>query len=237
MILNLTVNGERIEGLRPRLAAFVEQIPDRSSVPVTYTPTHPDGNEALLAPTQVNYVGKAANLYRLGYCYHGSIHVINNYLGTTYLWEKIRVQGGAYGGFSAFDPNTGFWAYLSYRDPNLLETLQNYDATSDFLRQLELPEEERVRAIIGTIGDMDAYLLPDAKGWVALARHLAGITDEERQRVRDEIFSTTQAHFREFAQVLDEVARQGEIVTLSAPETVEKVNREKGLFQHVKRIL
>lgn len=237
MILNLTVNGERIEGLQPQLAAFVEQIPDRSSVPVTYTPTHADGNEALLAPTQVNYVGKAANLYRLGYRYHGSIHVINNYLGTTYLWEKIRVQGGAYGGFSAFDPNTGFWAYLSYRDPNLLETLRNYDATADFLRRLELPEEERVRAIIGTIGDMDAYLLPDAKGWVALTRYLSGITDEERQRVRDEIFSTTQAHFREFAQVLEQVARQGEIVALSAPETVEKVNRETGLFQHVKRVL
>lgn len=237
MILNLTVNGERIGELRPRLSAFVEQIPDRDVSLVTYTPAPRDGNEALLAPTQVNFVGKAANLYALGYRYHGSIHVINNYLGTTYLWEKIRMQGGAYGGFSAFDPNTGFWAYLSYRDPNLIETLKNYDATPAFLRHLELPDEERVRAIIGTIGDMDAYLLPDAKGWTALARYLTGITDEERQRVREEIFSTAQAHFRQFAEVLEQVARHGEIVVLSAPETIEKVNRETNLFPHLLRIL
>jgi hypothetical protein len=237
MILNLTVNGERIEALRPLLRAFVEQMPERSLSPVPYAPAPSEGNEALLAPTQVNYVGKAANLYRLGYRYHGSIHVINNYLGTTYLWEKIRVQGGAYGGFSTFDPNTGFWAYLSYRDPNLLETLKNYDATSRFLQELELPEEERVRAIIGTIGDMDAYLLPDAKGWTALVRYLSGITDEERQRVRDEILSTTQAHFRQFAEVLEQVARAGEIVALSAPETIETIHRQQELFQRLIRVL
>ncbi len=237
MILNLTVNGERIETLRPLLRAFVGQFPDGDVSPAPFALAPSEGNEALLAPTQVNYVGKAANLYRLGYRYHGSIHVINNYLGTTYLWEKIRVQGGAYGGFSTFDPNTGFWAYLSYRDPNLLETLKNYDAAPQFLRKLELPEEERVRAIIGTIGDMDAYLLPDAKGWTALARYLTGITDEERQRVRDEIFSTTQVHFRTFAEVLDQVARQGEIVALSAPETIESVNRQSGLFPRMLRIL
>ena len=77
---------------------------------------------------QVNYVGKAANLYEdAGYKLHGSAYVINKYLGTTWLWDRIRVSGGAYGGFSDFDSHSGMFTYLSYRDPNLLKTVDNYD--------------------------------------------------------------------------------------------------------------
>ena len=77
---------------------------------------------------QVNYVGKAANLYEDGnYQLHGSSYVINKYLGTTWLWDRIRVSGGAYGGFSDFDSHSGMFTYLSYRDPNLLKTVDNYD--------------------------------------------------------------------------------------------------------------
>lgn len=77
---------------------------------------------------QVNYVGKAANLYEdAGYNLHGSAYVINKYLGTTWLWDRVRVSGGAYGGFSDFDSHSGMFTYLSYRDPNLLKTVDNYD--------------------------------------------------------------------------------------------------------------
>lgn len=76
----------------------------------------------------MNYVGKAANLYEDGgYKLHGSAYVINKYLGTTWLWDRVRVSGGAYGGFSDFDSHSGMFTYLSYRDPNLLKTVDNYD--------------------------------------------------------------------------------------------------------------
>lgn len=82
---------------------------------------------------QVNYVGKAANLYEDGgYKLHGSAYVINKYLGTTWLWDRVRVSGGAYGGFSDFDSHSGMFTYLSYRDPNLLKTVDNYDGESSF---------------------------------------------------------------------------------------------------------
>jgi Zn-dependent M16 (insulinase) family peptidase len=229
LILNLTLDPASIPVLLAPLSEFVTAIPDRPAHGTSFSLTPPAvGSEALLAPSQVNFVGKGANLYELGYRYHGSIHVINNYLGTTYLWEKVRVQGGAYGGFAGFDPNSGVWTYLSYRDPNLVQTLKSYDGTADFLRQLELPEEERVKAIIGTIGDLDAYQLPDAKGWSALVRYLSGISDEHRQRVRDEVLSTSEKHFKELAEVLAELARQGEIVVLGSEETVKKANQELG---------
>lgn len=57
------------------------------------------------------------------------------------------------------------FSYLSYRDPNLLKTLEVYDETARFLRELELDDDALTKAIIGTIGDVDAYQLPDAKGY------------------------------------------------------------------------
>lgn len=61
-------------------------------------------------------------------------------------------------------------SYLSYRDPNLLPTLEAYDGAPDFLRTLELDKDGLTKAIIGTIGDIDSYQLPDAKGYTALSR-------------------------------------------------------------------
>ncbi len=132
-------------------------------------------------PLQVNFVGKGTNLYEHGYTFHGSALVIVPYLRGSYLWEKVRVQGGAYGGFAVFDQQSGNFNFLSYRDPNLDQTLQAFDQTADYLRKLELSESELTKAIIGAIGEVDAYQLPDAKGYTALIRYLLGITDEERQ--------------------------------------------------------
>lgn len=61
--------------------------------------------------------------------------------------------------------SAGVFSYLSYRDPNLLKTLDVYDATANFLRELELDNDTLTKAIIGTIGDVDSYQLPDAKGY------------------------------------------------------------------------
>ena len=83
------------------------------------------------------------------------------YLRSTWLWGRIRVQGGAYGGFCSFDRRSGTLSFLSYRDPNLLGTLANYDGACRFLRQAELSEQELTRSIIGAIGELDAYELPD----------------------------------------------------------------------------
>ena len=113
-----------------------------------------------------------------------AIWVAMNHLNTTWLWDKVRVQGGAYGGSCNFDQHSGGFSFLSYRDPNLQPTLDIYDKSPDFLRSEQVDEAELTRSIIGVIGDMDSYLLPDAKGWNSLENHLIGYTDEIRQRRR-----------------------------------------------------
>lgn len=82
------------------------------------------------------------------------------------------------------------FTYLSYRDPNLVKTLDTYDGTPAFLRSLRLEGDALSKAIIGTIGDIDSYQLPDAKGYTGLMRHLLRVSDEERQQRREEVLAT-----------------------------------------------
>ena len=138
------------------------------------------------------------------------------------------MQGGAYGGFSQFDRRSGVFTYLSYRDPNVLATLVNFDAAATFLRELDLSEAELNKAIIGAIGELDAHQLPDAKGFTSLTHYLAGDTDEARQQYRDEVLSTTAKEFKSFGDVLAAVKEKGEVVVLGAQEAIEQANAQRG---------
>jgi Zn-dependent M16 (insulinase) family peptidase len=147
------------------------------------------------------------------------------------------VQGGAYGGFCLFDHRSGIFSYLSYRDPNLLTTLDNYDRASQFLRQLELNEDELTKSIIGAIGDMDTYQLPDAKGYTSMLRHLTDDTDKARQRMRDEILGTIRADFKAFADVLEQVNSNGLVVVLGSQADIEAANTTRPGWLSVFKVL
>jgi len=194
LICNVTLDAENWKNFKPHFENFIFAMPEKDVEPFdglragssTFNVQPEPRKEGLTIPAQVNYVAKAANLYDLGYQPDGSSHVIFNYLRTTYLWEKIRVLGGAYGAFAVFDNASGLLTFLSYRDPNLDSTLENYDNAAAFLKGLNadsLTESELTKAIIGTIGDLDGYQLPDAKGYTSLMRYLTGKTDETRQKV------------------------------------------------------
>ena len=176
-------------------------------------------SEALLAPSRVNYVGAGINLFDNGYVYDGSALVITKYLRTAWLWEKIRVQGGAYGAVCAFEPTCGSFAFASYRDPNLAETLEAYAQTGDFLKNVDIDEDELTRALVGAIGGIDSYRLPDAKGYTDMLRWLTGTTDERRQQRRNEVLATTAEDFRRFGEYLS--MDNAVTAVLGSKETVE----------------
>jgi Zn-dependent M16 (insulinase) family peptidase len=182
-------------------------------------------------------VGKAANIYEAGYVLDGSSYVISKYIGNTWLWDRVRVSGGAYGGFCDFDSHSGIFSYLSYRDPNLLKTLDNYDGTVDFLRGLELDEDALTKAIIGTIGDVDSYQLPDAKGYSSFMRYLMGITEEERQQRREEILSTSLDDFRNFGSALEAVRDKGIVVAVASSDDINAANEERPGLLELKKVL
>ena len=133
---------------------------------------------------------------------HGSISVVTHHLRNSYLWDKVRVQGGAYGGFCSYDRLSGSLAFLSYRDPQLENTLEIFDKTLAYLQNLKLDKDELVKTIIGVIGEIDAYQLPDAKGYSSFVRHLTGITDEERQQRKDEVLQASSADLQRFCNLI-----------------------------------
>jgi presequence protease len=237
MICNITTDADNWRRFQPQLSAFLGALPATPAVAERWQPDQGARFEGLTIPTQVNYVGKGADLYKLGYKPNGAAAVIGKYLRTTWLWEKVRVQGGAYGGFCVFDQRSGGFTFLSYRDPNLLATLDVYDQTSKFLRQVDLSDSELARSIIGTIGDVDAYQLPDAKGYTSMLRYLVGDTDEIRQRIREEILATTAADFRSFADTLDQVADRGLVVVLGSQTAIEAANAAKPGWLDVSKVL
>jgi Zn-dependent M16 (insulinase) family peptidase len=237
MLCNATLDEANWAHFEPQLGDFLAALPAAPVKMVTWSPQYGAGFEGMTIPAQVNYVGKGANLYDLGYQLHGSAMVITKYLRNTWLWERVRVQGGAYGSFCLFDYRSGVLNYISYRDPNLLDTLDNYDRASQFLRQLELSDDELTKGIIGAIGDMDAYQLPDAKGYTSMLRHLAGDTDDARQRQRDEILSTTRADFKAFADVLEQVQDKGLVAVLGSQAAIEAANTARPGWLDVLKVL
>jgi len=226
MIANVTLDAANWQVFRPQLVAFLNALPAFTFASQAWEPARIPVNEGLIIPAQVNYVGKAADLFKLGYKLHGSFLVILNYLQATWLWEQVRVKGGAYGGFATFDSRSGAFSYLSYRDPNVRTTLNVYDETAEFLRRLELTPEELTKSIIGAIGTLDQYQLPDAKGVTSMARYLTGETDDKRQKMRDEVLSTTQDHFRQFAEVLTTFNREAAVAVLGAEDALENADLE-----------
>ncbi len=164
-ICNITIDAENWKTLQPHIEDFLAGLPAQPASDKAWALPNLPSSEGLTIPSQVNYVGKGADLFKLGYTLKGSAFVINKYISDTWMWNKVRVQGGAYGGFCVFDSQSGVLDFLSYRDPNLVQTLDVYHQTGDFLKSLEEEESELTKVIIGTIGDLDTYLLPDAKGF------------------------------------------------------------------------
>ncbi|MCF7848567.1 MAG: hypothetical protein K9M45_06935, partial [Kiritimatiellales bacterium] len=221
IIMNVTADAAAQPAVFQALETFIEKLPNPGNFVSKDWKTGAFANsEALIAPTMVNYVGRSANLFDTGYKMHGSALVITRYLQTAWLWEKIRVQGGAYGGMCSFDRYSGVFAFASYRDPNLAASLDVYDQTGAYLRNLQLDEDELTRSIIGAIGQLDSYQLPDAKGFSDTVRYLLNFTDEERQQIRDEVLGTTQKDFAAFGEVLDTAMKQSATAVLCSPDAI-----------------
>jgi len=181
-------------------------------------------HEGLMVPTQVNYVAKCGALYAPGEPVSGATSVITRYLRTAYLWDSVRVQGGAYGCSLSFSQVSGIATYSSYRDPNLANTLQAYDRTGQFLRSNRLSAADLSKAIIGAVGDLDAPQSVYGKGSMVLRRHMLGVTTEDRQIWRDQVLGTTPDDFVAFADRLDTLVDGGSVAAVASETAIAQAN-------------
>ncbi|WP_395812578.1 insulinase family protein [Devosia sp.] len=236
MVINITADGGMIDAARPQIGRFMQGLPANGPKGTGWGFVARERSEGLTFPGAVNYVAKGANLNAFGFKPTGGTAVAIKHLNTTYMWDKVRVQGGAYGGSSSFDIFSRGFAFTSYRDPNLLGTLDAYDKAAVFLRN-PIGPQELTRSVIGVIGGVDSYRLPDAKGFVSLVWELMGDTDAARQARREQILGATQADFTALADALDQVAKHGRVVVLGSESAIKAANDERGAFLDVTKVL
>lgn len=253
MIVNLTGDKAVMDTIAPAVEDFLTSLPGNPNgekLQDFYNTEHPwvapiraemTGvvDEGFVVPTQVSYVGKGGQIFSPGEEVGGATAVVSRFLRTGYLWDNVRVIGGAYGGFCSFDSKDGFFSFLSYRDPNLASTLDVYDATADSLDKsatmLAEDEEALATAIIGTIGDMDSSLSPDQKGWTSLRRWMSRESAEKRQQFRDEILDTKPEDFKAFGDRLRGIKDPSVAVVSSkaAFEAAKEAGKEMKLVEVV----
>jgi Zn-dependent M16 (insulinase) family peptidase len=216
--------------VRPVVDAFVAKLPPTSAVPAA-TPwaeavTFPERvNEGFAITTQVNYVAAGTRLYEPGEMMDGSTYAVARFLSRGYLWDNVRVVGGAYGGGCALNPSSGGFAFSSYRDPNLQGTLDVYAKTVEVLENLEIDDAALEQAIVGAAGDLDSPMTSQSKGYRALLHHLTGTTTEMRQRYRDEVIGTTREAFAAFAAKLK--GAETKVAVFGSKDMLEQANAKR----------
>lgn len=224
VVTNITTTKSALSPATVALEEFLSKLPPGKSTAHQWPQIGKGGNEGIVIPSLVNYVAKGTSLFDHGYQAKGSMKVISKYLGSDYLWNQVRVLGGAYGAFCSFDRATGLFTLSSYRDPNLDKTLETFDQAGEYLKDVSITGDDLRKAIIGAIGAMDTHLQPDDQGYTSLVRHLIGRTDAALQLDRNEVFATTVADFRQLGEVLSSAMRMGTICVAGPPEQLDLSN-------------
>ncbi|TWH45395.1 insulinase family protein [Sporomusa sp. KB1] len=227
LFIGITCENEDYQAFCQSLPVLLGKLGTRQYEPVTYSFQAKARNEGLMTSGKVQYVAKGGNFRRLGFGYHGSMKVLETILRYDYLWNRIRVQGGAYGAFAQFE-RSGNVVFGSYRDPNLADTIKVYDATVDYLNNFTaetVSKREMTKYIIGTISTMDTPLTPQMKGERADVAYIRNISQRDLQQERDEILATKQQDIHQLAQLVDTVMKANILCVLGGEQLI-KANKE-----------
>ena len=229
LILNFAVEEENYEKVEESLKKFIGKLNNETLKTYEYDFKCNKKNEGLLTQGNVQYVMKGYNYKDLGYSYKGSMQVLKVIESLDYLWNNIRVIGGAYGAFASFG-RSGNMFFGSYRDPNIKESLNVYDKAYEYLRNFDADSREMTKYIIGTISSLDTPLTPSLKSERAISYYLSNITKEDIQKERDEVLSCTKEDIREFANMIKDCMDQNYICVLG---NSIKIKENKELFNEL----
>ncbi|BDQ38064.1 peptidase M16 [Pseudodesulfovibrio nedwellii] len=231
LIINATMDGATFTPIEAEIGSVVASLPESEATVVARAIPNLPTREGLAIPAQVNYVGKGCNVAEHGFNFTGAAQVVNKLIRTGYLWEKVRVQGGAYGAFCLMDRMAGSMSFVSYRDPNVADTVAAFDAVAEYLDTFDVAGDELEKAVIGAIGEIDTYQLPDAKGFTALVRHLTDQDDAFLQTIREDALNATEADFRAFAEAMRINAKHGSICVLGDSLAMENAGLDLDIRQ------
>lgn len=219
--VGITVDSDEMEKVIRITQKEVAQIPTAKVESLNSAFHITKEQEALIYPSNVNYVAAGYNFKALGYHYHGGLQMLKSILSMGYLWTRVRVQNGAYGCFCDFR-RSGNMFFVSYRDPNLDQTLAIYREVADFIENLQLTEREQLQYLIGTISQMDFPFTPASEGKTGQIYALMAIQKEELQKTRDELFETNVDVLRGFAPMIRSCMAENQYCVFGNAQAVEE---------------
>ncbi|MBN2601058.1 MAG: insulinase family protein [Candidatus Marinimicrobia bacterium] len=233
--LIVTVTGEK-DDYKHFTKAFKKFIKTQKSQEILYSNWRFDfepKNEGLIAASKVQYVVKGYDFKKLGYDWNGKIEVLNQILSRDYLYNNIRVIGGAYGGWCNFSAD-GDAYFASYRDPNLENTLKTFQETPNFLENFNVDTKEMTRFIIGTISGIDQPKTPSQQGNTAVKYYFENIKQEDLQRERNEVINTSLDDIRNMKKLVEDVLAQNAFCVYG---NEEKLQQNKEIFQNLIKLV
>jgi Zn-dependent M16 (insulinase) family peptidase len=190
-------------------------------------------NEGYKTAMQVQYVARAGNYMKAGFEYTGALKVLKTILSYDYLWNNVRVKGGAYGCMCGFSGVDGDGYFTSYRDPNLRETDNIYEKAAEYVMNFNADERDVTKYIIGTFSSLDAPLTPQAQGKRSLSMYIAGITEDDLQKERDEVRNVTIEEIRSLHTIIRAFLDAGNICVIG---NESKITENQDMFKEIKSL-
>ncbi len=194
---------------------FSDLCREAKEVPACSHPALRERNpkEAILIPAGVSYAALCGHLSRYGKSFDGSLPVLSTILSYGYLWNEIRVRGGAYGcGFRAGE--AGGLSFTSYRDPSPIRSLDIYRDTPNFIREFVEGDEKLEKYIISTVSSMEPLASPDRIGINADMDYLRGVTREKRAAIRQQMLALTKADIAQMAKLFEDMAKDNAVCVI-----------------------
>jgi Zn-dependent M16 (insulinase) family peptidase len=239
LISNATAVKEAFGQIAGAVDALAGRLPARpASVPAAGTPARgsSDGSpsngrhvlkgESLVASASVGYVAQAMPGFRYEHPLNGTLAVLGHLLSTGYLWEKVRMEGGAYGAFSYPRNMDGLFLLGSYRDPNITATIRAFGEGLRFMESGPLDSREVDKAVIGTVGREDRPMDPGEKGFASLQRSLHGVTDEARQARRTALLAVERSDIAEAARELIRFSDRSFTAVIASRKSLQEAARQ-----------
>lgn len=233
MLISFTGNNEAYGNAKPSLEKVIAGFDKISAVGNQAEVHFNTAKEAFIDASQIQYVAKTGDFICEGYEYTGALRLLRIILSYDYLWINVRVKGGAYGCMNTF-LRSGESYFVSYRDPNLSDTLDVYDRIPEYIKSFSPDERDMTKYIIGTFSALDTPMNPEAKGSRSLSAYLEGITYEQIQKERDEILNAQPEDIRRLADLVEAVLKKDSICVIGNENMIKE---SAGLFENVEKLI
>ena len=233
MLISFTGNNEAYGNAKPSLEKVIAGFNKMSTIGKQAEVHFNTAKEAFVDASQIQYVAKTGDFVCEGYEYTGALRLLRIILSYDYLWINVRVKGGAYGCMNTF-LRSGESYFVSYRDPNLSDTLDVYDRIPEYIKSFSPDERDMTKYIIGTFSALDTPMNPEAKGSRSLSAYLEGITYEQIQKERDEILNAQPEDIRRLADLVEAVLKKDSICVIGNENMIKE---SAGLFENVEKLI